>query len=181
MLSFTRSTCEIVCVLRAANQAFAWVNLASRGTSSILSKNKLMSMTKKVIDKNCPKTKGHSHTRLKAHDHCNLRALMHWSKGRTPSKFTSHTKVKAWRPKEDFMNEKFTWSPTWRTTDKVSWSPKNLRPTHLHEIGLTQIPGDHDYFFDIFSSMTYFKTDYSANSEIDSRIDKHHQIISLSW
>ena len=47
----------------------------------------------------------------------------HWSKGRRPSKFTSHTKVKAWRPKEDFMDEKSTWSPTWWTMDKVPWSP----------------------------------------------------------
>ena len=41
----------------------------------------------------------------------------HWSKGRRPSK-------------EDFMDEKSTWSPTWRTRDKVSWSPGIfVRPT----------------------------------------------------
>ena len=36
-----------------------------------------------------------SYTRLKAHDHCNLRALIGRKGGERPSKFTSHTKVKA--------------------------------------------------------------------------------------
>ena len=54
----------------------------------------------------------------------------HWPKGQRPSKFTSHTKVKASRPKEDFMAEKSTRSPTWRTMDKVSWSSEiYVRPT----------------------------------------------------
>ena len=70
----------------------------------------------------------------------------HWSKGWRPSKFTSHTKVKAWRPREDFMDENSTWSPTWRTLNKVSRSPKIFIKFH----------GDHD-FFKYNSGMTYFQ------------------------
>jgi hypothetical protein len=53
-------------------------------------------------------------------------------------------------------------------------------------VGLTKIPGDHD-FFNIFFSRTDFRTDFRADfradsridSRTDSRTDKHHQIILL--
>ena len=62
-----------------------------------------------------------SHTRLKVLAHCNLRALIGWKGGDRPSSL--HTR--RWRPKgpkKDFMDEKSTWSLTWWTMDKVSWS-----------------------------------------------------------
>jgi hypothetical protein len=67
--------------------------------------------------------------------------------------------------------------------DKVSWSPRIFIKTPLLEVaqvGLTQIPGDHD-FFSILFSMTNFGTNCKANFiidfKIDSRIEKHHQVI----
>jgi hypothetical protein len=56
---------------------------------------------------------------------------------------------------------------------------RNLRQAHLQEVGLTKIPGDHD-FFNIFSNKTYFRIDCRADSRTNSRIDKHHQIILLN-
>ena len=48
------------------------------------------------------------------------------------------------------MDKKSTWSPTWRIMVKISWSPKILHQAHLQEVGLTQIPGDHDFFNILF-------------------------------
>ena len=59
--------------------------------------------------------------------------------------FTSHTKVKAKRPKEDFMDEKSTWGPTWRTMDKVSWSPITLLGPPPRG-GLDANYGNHNFF-----------------------------------
>ena len=55
----------------------------------------------------------------------------------------------------------------------VSWS---LCQAYLQEVDMTQISGDHD-FFDFFGNMTNFKVD----STIDSRIDKHHQVVLSNW
>ena len=51
---------------------------------------------------------------------CNVRALIGQKGGDCPSSL--HTR--RWRsksPKEDCMDEKSTWSPTWRTMDTNSW------------------------------------------------------------
>ena len=65
---------------------------------------------------------------------------------------------------------------------------RNMRQAHLQEVGLTKIPGDHD-FFNIFSNMTYFRANFMADSMIDSKTDKHHHgswlmcevAISIEW
>ena len=60
------------------------------------------------------KIRATSHTRLKALDHGNVRALIGRKGGDRPSSL--HTR--RWRPKgpkRKFMDEKSTWSPTWQT------------------------------------------------------------------
>ena len=106
-------------------------------------------------------TRATSHTRLKAHDHWKSKNS-HWSKGRRPSKFNPHTKVKAWRPKEDFMDENYTRSPTRRTMDKVSWSP-----------GISVMPTSwclnfrETWFKFFFPTRSDVRTYCKANSRID--------------
>ena len=117
-----------------------------------------------------------SHTRLKARDHCNLRALIGWMDGDRPSSI--HTQ--RWRP---------------RGPKRTSWTKSLLGVLHgrlwigFHGLpefssSLTQILGDHD-FFNIFSSMTYFRIDCNGNSRTNSRIDfktyKLHQVILSNW
>ena len=71
------------------------------------------------------------------------------------------------------MDERTTWSPTWRTMDKVSWSPGIFfRPPLL---------GDHDYYYYFFSNMIDCKANSRTNSMIDSKTDKHHQVILSNW
>jgi hypothetical protein len=53
---------------------------------------------------------------------------------------------------------------------------RNLRQAQLQEVGMTKIRGYHD-FFNIFSNRRDFRTD----CRVDSRTDKHHQIILLNW
>ena len=57
--------------------------------------------------------------------------------------------------KEDFRDEKCTWSPTWRTMDKISWSPIQK-----------------------FRETMNLKKKFSMTN---SKIDKHHQVILLNW
>jgi hypothetical protein len=56
---------------------------------------------------------------------------------------------------------------------------RNLRQSHLQEVGPTKIPGERD-FFNIFSNMTNYKADSITDSKIDSKTDKHHQIFLLN-
>ena len=126
-----------------------------------------------------PNIRATSLTKLKAHDHCNLRALIGRKGGDRPSSL--HTR--RWRPKEDFMDEKSTWSPTWQTMDKVSWSPGIfVRPTSKRwawsKFRETMI-------FWFFFSMTNFRTNFGIDPRIyykrDSIIDKHHQVVLSNW
>ena len=55
---------------------------------------------------------------------------------------------------------------------------RDLHHTHLLEVGLTQIPGDQD-FFNNFLSKTNFGTDCRVDSITNSKTDKHHQYKSL--
>ena len=73
------------------------------------------------------------------------------------------------------MDEISTWSRTWRVISyMVSW---NFCQAHLHEVGLTRIPGGHESFFSTFSSMRDLKT----NCRVDFRTEKHHQVILSNW
>ena len=68
------------------------------------------------------------------------------------------------------MDEKSTWSPTWRTMDKVSWSPI-FRYAHLQELGWRKFQ----------ETMTYCRANSITNSNIDFKIDKQHQVFLSSW
>ena len=61
---------------------------------------------------------------------------------------------------------------------------RNFCQAYLQEVGLTQILGDRD-FFNIFFSRINFKTNFRAISvthfRIDSRTDKHHQVVLSNW
>ena len=62
------------------------------------------------------------------------------------------------------MDEKSTWSPTWQTMDKVSWSPGiYVRPTSRG--GPAQIPGDHGVliFYFLFLIFNYFYIIFSQS------------------
>ena len=119
--------------------------------------------------------KATSHTRLKAPNHGNVRALIGQKDGDRPSSL----RTRRWRPKgpkEKFVIEKSTWSPTWQVVDKGAWST-----------GICIMPNTNSgrpCFFDFFfsSNRTNFKTDGRVDSKIDSKTDKHHQVvILLTW
>ena len=53
---------------------------------------------------------------------------------------------------------------------------KNFCHAYLQEVGLTQLSGDPDRFQDIFQGIFQH-----TKSIIDSKMDKHHQVVILDW
>jgi hypothetical protein len=96
-----------------------------------------------------------SHTRLKARDHCNLRAFIGWKGGDCPSSL--HTR--RWRPK----GPKWTsWMKSLRDSNMADYgwgfmASRNLCQPHLLEVGLTKIPGDNDFFLIFFFQQDRFQ------------------------
>ena len=90
--------------------------------------------------------RANSHTRLKAHDHSNLRSLI----GRKGEDHPSSLLTWRWRPKgpkKTSWMKKSTWSRTWQTMDKVLWSsglfvmPNSWKRWVWHKLT------NHDFFF----------------------------------
>ena len=122
--------------------------------------------------------KGHFNTRLKAHDHCNLRVLIGRKGGDCPSSL--HTR--RWRTKGP---KKTSWMKSLHgVLHGILW----IRLHGLLEFswGLPPRGGlDVDFarplFFWYFFSVTYFRADSKIDSKIVSRIDKHHQVVLSNW
>ena len=114
-------------------------------------------------------------TRLKVHDHCNLRALIGRKGGDRPSSL--HTQ--RWRPKGP---KKTSWIKSLHEVlhgglwIRFHGLPEFSSGFTSKEVALTQISGDHD-FFNLFFSMTYFR----AYLIIDSRTCKCHQVVLSNW
>ena len=138
-------------------------------------------MPRKILDPRNGdlKLRATSHTNLKARDHCNLRALTGHKGGDGPSSL--HTR--RWRPKG---------------SKKTSWMKSLHRVLHgglwirFHGLQIFLVKPaskrrawrkfrETMTFFNIFSSRTYFKTDYKAKSRTKSRTNKHHQVNLLNW
>ena len=124
------------------------------------------------------KVRATSHTRLKAHDHCNLRALIGRKGGDRPSSLH----IRRWRPKGP---KRMTWMKSlhgilhgglWK---RCQWSP-----------GIYVMPTSKRWAWRKFRETIIFSyllnmIDSRAHSIIDSRIDfrtdKHHQVVLSNW
>ena len=105
-----------------------------------------------------------SHTRLKAHDHCDLRVVIGWKGGDRSSSL--HTRK--WRPKAQRRLhgwKMYMESYAWRTMDKVSWSPRifvrstSKRWTSLkfRETMIFLISSQHDWFQGRFQNVFHIR------------------------
>jgi hypothetical protein len=123
------------------------------------------------------KLRATSHTRLKALDHGNVRALIGRKGGDRPVHFTLGGEGP--KAQRKVRGEKSTWSCTWRNMDKGVWSTGiYVRPSSWR---WAWRKFQETVICLIFSSMTDFKTNRMADSRTDSRTDKHHQLILLNW
>ena len=123
--------------------------------------------------------KATSHTRLKARDYRNLRALIGRKGGDRPS--SRH--IRRWRPKgpkKKFMDEKSTWNHTWQTMDKVFMVSHNFCQAHLQEVDLTKNGRDQDFLIFLPSRIDFMKN-YKVDSITYSGLDKHHQVFLSNW
>jgi hypothetical protein len=117
-----------------------------------------------------------SHTRMKALDHGNVRALIGRKGGDRPSSL--HTR--RWRPKGP---RKSSWMKSLHGVlhgglwIRVHGLPEFLSGPPLR--GGSDENYGRPWFFKYFFSMTDFRTTFRADSKTDSRTDKHHQIILL--
>ena len=126
--------------------------------------------------------RGTSHTRLKAHDHGNLRALI----GRKGKDRPSSLHTQRWKPKGP---KKTSWMQSLHGVLRGGlWIRFHGLPRFSSgppPIGGPDANSGRPWFLKDFSNMTYFKIDFEAdsitNSNIGSRIDKHHQVVLSNW
>ena len=108
-----------------------------------------------------------SHTRLKAYDHCNLRALIGRKGGDRPSSL--HTRRRRPKgPRKTSWMKKSTRSLTWQTMDKVSRSPGTYVMSTSKRWAWRKFRETM-----IFFNMTNFRA--------DSMTDKHHRVVLSNW